>query len=109
MYNFMKRSIRDQQKRREEAFGMGELQMFFTIEKFQKRVEELERRRYFGLQSIESFTAMPGELPADGHYCGAPEKVVGEPFGRNDGLIKNPFSCTISSLILSATSSSILA
>ena len=63
---------------------MGELQMFFTIEKFQKRVEELERRRYFGLQSIESFTAMPGELPADGHYCGAPEKVVGEPFGRND-------------------------
>ena len=56
---------------------MGELQIFFTIEKFQKRVEELERRRYFGLQSIESFTAMPGELPADGHYCGAPEKVVG--------------------------------
>jgi len=39
---------------------MGEFQMFFTIEKFQKRVEELERRRYFGLQSIESFTTMPG-------------------------------------------------
>ena len=37
--------------------------MFFTIEKFEKRVEELEHRRYFGMRSIAPFAAMPGDLP----------------------------------------------
>ena len=46
--------------------------MFFTIEKFEKRVEELEHRRYFGMRSIAPFAAMPGDLPEDAHYHGAP-------------------------------------
>lgn len=46
--------------------------MFFTIEKFEKRVEELEHRRYFGMRSIAPFAAMPGKLPEDAHYHGAP-------------------------------------
>ena len=46
--------------------------MFFTIEKFEKRVEELEHRRYFGMRNIAPFAAMPGDLPEDSHYHGAP-------------------------------------
>ena len=46
--------------------------MFFTIEKFEKRVEELEHRRYFGMRSIAPFAAMPGDLPENAHYHGAP-------------------------------------
>ena len=49
-----------------------ETPMFFTIEKFEKRVEELEHRRYFGMRSIAPFAAMPGDLPEDAHYHGAP-------------------------------------
>lgn len=37
--------------------------VFFTIDKFQRRVEELGQRRYFGNQCIAPFTSMEGTLP----------------------------------------------
>ena len=61
--------------------------MFFTIEKFQRRVEELGQRRYFGQQCIAPFTAAPGTLPEDEHYHQVPEKIEGEPFQLNDSFI----------------------
>ena len=69
--------------------------MFFTIEKFEKRVEELEHRRYFGMRGIAPFAAMPGELPEDAHYHGAPpERRMPEQgsrewkaFGLNDFFV----------------------
>mgnify|MGYP000814305447 CR=1 FL=1 len=35
--------------------------MFFTIEKFQKRVEELKARRYLQCRCIAPFVSMPDE------------------------------------------------
>lgn len=61
--------------------------MFFTIEKFQKRVEELGQRRYFGWKAITPFTAAPGNLPKDAHYSSAPEKIEGEVFTQGDCFI----------------------
>ena len=69
--------------------------MFFTIEKFEKRVEELEHRRYFGMRNIAPFAAMPGDLPEDSHYHGAPpERRMPEQdsrewkeFGLNDFFV----------------------
>ena len=58
--------------------------MFFTLEKFQKRVEELKEKRYFGHQCIAPFVSMEGELPEDESYRQIPEKIEGEPFGLND-------------------------
>ena len=37
--------------------------MFFTLEKFQRRVEELKERRYFNLHPVAPFSAMEGDLP----------------------------------------------
>lgn len=69
--------------------------MFFTIEKFEKRVEELKHRRYFGMRSIAPFAAMPGELPEDAHYHGAPperktpeqDRREWKEFGLNDFFV----------------------
>ena len=61
--------------------------VFFTIDKFQRRVEELGERRYFGNQCIAPFTSMEGSLPTDESYHEVPEKIEGEPFGINDSFI----------------------
>lgn len=61
--------------------------MFFTVEKFERRVEELGRRRYFGLMCVVPFAAVPGRLGEDEHYYGAPPEGIadeGEKFGIND-------------------------
>lgn len=58
--------------------------MFFTIEKFQRRTEELGKRRYFGHQTIAPFTAMPGDLPEDAVYHEIPDRIVGNEFHLND-------------------------
>lgn len=50
--------------------------MFFTVEKFQRRVEELGRRRYFGMRCIAPFAAVPGTLGEDEHYHGAPPEII---------------------------------
>lgn len=39
--------------------------MFFTLEKFQRRVEELKEHRYFGYQKIAPFVSMPGSFGVD--------------------------------------------
>ncbi len=51
--------------------------MFFTLEKLQKRMEELKSRRYFGHQTIAPFTAMDGGLSKDEVYCKIPDKIEG--------------------------------
>lgn len=58
--------------------------MFFTLEKFQKRVAELGQRRYFAKQSIAPFTIMEGTLSPDEWYHEVPEKVEGTEFHLND-------------------------
>lgn len=58
--------------------------MFYTIEKFQRRVEELGERRYFKKQCIAPFVSMEGTLPRDEHYHVLPEKIEGPEFGLND-------------------------
>lgn len=58
--------------------------MFFTIEKLQRRVEELKERRYFDLSTIAPFVSMPGTLPEDEWYHELPESVTGEAFGLQD-------------------------
>lgn len=61
--------------------------MFFTIEKFQRRVEELERRRYLGQISIAPFLATPGKLSEGESYHEVPDQISGEPFHLNDFFI----------------------
>lgn len=64
--------------------------MFFTVEKFQRRVEELGRRRYFGLQCVAPFFVVPGALGKDEHYHGAPPKESikeGKEFGLHDFFV----------------------
>ncbi|MGN1267427.1 MAG: alpha-mannosidase [Dorea sp.] len=58
--------------------------MFFALEKFQKRVDELKSRRYFGYQVIAPFIAMEGDLPEDDSYSKVPEKIIGESFDIHD-------------------------
>lgn len=58
--------------------------MFFTLEKFQRRVEELKERRYFNLHPVAPFSAMEGDLPENDVYHQAPEHVEGSTFGLND-------------------------
>ena len=58
--------------------------MFFSVEKLNRRVEELARRRYFGMQPIESFTAMQGDLDKDAVYHELPAKIEGMTFARNE-------------------------
>lgn len=64
--------------------------MFFTVEKFRRRVEELGRRRYFGLTCVAPFTAVPGTLGEDEHYHGAPPEGItdeGTEFGLHDFFV----------------------
>ncbi|MBS6196691.1 MAG: alpha-mannosidase [Clostridiales bacterium] len=61
--------------------------MFFTIDKFKRRVEELGQRRYFGYQCIAPFVSMEGALPEADHYHELPEKIEGTVFGINDSFI----------------------
>lgn len=61
--------------------------MFLTLDKFQRRVEELAERRYFGKQCIAPFTAMEGNQPEDEHYHQLPEKIEGGTFGINDSFV----------------------
>lgn len=58
--------------------------MFFTIEKFQRRVAELEERRYFGRKCIAPFECMPGKLPENEHYHELPDEINGGIFHLND-------------------------
>lgn len=58
--------------------------MFFTIEKFKRRVKELEQRRYFGMQSITPFVSMKGTLPENESYHELPAKIEGPDFGLHD-------------------------
>ena len=58
--------------------------MFFHVEKFQKRVEELKERRYLGNQCIAPFTSMEGNLSENESYHKVPEKIEGGLFGLND-------------------------
>lgn len=58
--------------------------MFFTNIKFEQRVEELGRRRYFANRSIAPFTAMAGTLSEDEVYHELPEKIEGSEFGLNN-------------------------
>lgn len=58
--------------------------MFFTIEKFTQRVEELKERRYFNKSCIAPFEGMFGELSEDECYHTVPDKVQGEIFQLND-------------------------
>ena len=61
--------------------------MFFTIEKFERRIEELKQRRYFGHQTITPFTAMPGELNTDEVYHEIPDRIAGDEFQLNDFFV----------------------
>lgn len=61
--------------------------MFFTIDKFRRRVEELKDRRYFGHQCIAPFTSMEGGLSPDEHYHEFPEKIQGPEFKLNDFFV----------------------
>lgn len=58
--------------------------MFFTIEKFQKRVEELKARRYLQCRCIAPFVSMPDERADDEVHLALPDKIEGESFGLND-------------------------
>lgn len=61
--------------------------MFFTVEKFKRRTEELEKRRFFGHTSIAPFVCMPGELSKDEVYHELPKKIEGELFKLNDFFV----------------------
>lgn len=60
--------------------------MFFTLEKLQKRTEELKSRRYFGHQTIAPFTAMDGGLSKDEVYCKIPDKIEGRQMHIGDSF-----------------------
>lgn len=61
--------------------------MFLTLDKFRNRTKELGERRYFGQQSVAPFVSMEGSLPEDETYHGLPDKIEGEPFGKNDFFV----------------------
>lgn len=61
--------------------------MFFTLEKFNRRTEELEHRRYFGHVCIAPFVSMPGTLSKDETYQELPSKIEGSSFGLNDFFV----------------------
>lgn len=61
--------------------------MFYIIEKFQKRTEELKIRRYSNLTTIAPFAAMDGTLPKDQWYTNVPEEVAGKWFDVNDHFV----------------------
>ena len=61
-----------------------EVVMFFTLEKFQRRVEELKERRYFGYQMIAPFQAMEGGLTEDEVYRELPDEISGKTFDIHD-------------------------
>lgn len=61
--------------------------MFFTLEKLQRRTEELKTRRYFGHRSIAPFTAMDGQLSVDDVYRECPEIIEGEQIAVGDFFV----------------------
>lgn len=61
--------------------------MFLTIDKFEKRTEELGQRRYFGRRCIAPFTSMEGGLPEDESYHKLPDVIQGKPFGIHDMFV----------------------
>lgn len=58
--------------------------MFFTIDKFQRRVEELGERRYFDKHCIAPFVSMEGTLNRNEVYHELPEKIEGSQFGLHE-------------------------
>ncbi len=58
--------------------------MFFTIEKFERRVKELEKRRYLGQECIAPFASLEGDLGKDDVYREIPEKIEGPAFDLHD-------------------------
>lgn len=61
--------------------------VFFSVEKFQRRVEELKERRYFGGSCIAPFISMEGNLDKDEHYHELPERIEGPEFGMHDFFV----------------------
>ena len=61
--------------------------MFFALEKFQKRVDELKERRYFGYQPVTPFISMQGNLQEDAVYHEVPEMIEGTEFDIHDFFI----------------------
>lgn len=58
--------------------------MFFTVEKFHKRVQELGTRRYCNRSTIAPFISMEDALHPDDWHRFVPEKMIGKPFGVGD-------------------------
>lgn len=61
--------------------------MFFSVEKFQKRAQEMAQRRYVDIQSIAPMTAMPDTEDVDYVHHGLPETIHGEDFHLGDHFI----------------------
>lgn len=61
--------------------------MFYYIDKFKRRVEELGAKRYLHGAVIAPFTSMEGTLPEHEHYHELPEKIEGPEFGLNDFFV----------------------
>ena len=61
--------------------------MFFTKTKFQRRISDLERKRYFGHCSIAPFVSMEGQMSEDEANVCIPDKIEGQPFGVNDMFV----------------------
>ncbi len=62
----------------------GGVVLFFTLEKMERRVQELAQRRYFDMQTIAPLEAMEGKNGYDEVYTGVPENFDGKPFSLGD-------------------------
>lgn len=61
--------------------------MFFTLDKFQRRVEELKERRYVERRCIAPFVSMEGTLDKNESYHELPEKIEGGTFDIHDFFV----------------------
>ena len=61
--------------------------MFFSVEKFQRRAQEMAERRYVDMVSIAPMTAMEDVLDKDTVHTEAPDKVEGFAFDIGDHFV----------------------
>ncbi|MBO6158893.1 MAG: alpha-mannosidase [Firmicutes bacterium] len=61
--------------------------MFFAVEKFQRRAQEMAQRRYVDMIPISPMTAMDDPLDGDTVHTEAPAKVEGRPYVQGDAFI----------------------
>ncbi len=61
--------------------------MFFTVEKFQRRAEEMATRRYVDMVSISPLTSMEDTLDRDTVHTEAPAVVEGPLFAQGDHFV----------------------